>query len=1119
MNAGAVHHLSSESLARLIEEVEPRALLVSPRILRRVIKLHCRIGGPGLRVPHRKSYILPRADLLEIASPSELGLPAEKTLPERVLLLASPASAILSHTPAGVILLRYWRLLFHSHVHLAFHRLRESGRLDEASLRARIARLGAVEFEEASAVLKQENYLLTPPADARCGSFWTGGPAAVYEEFAAVYLELLHFDPRRRRQFFPAIVDHDAVEAVLSEDVDSQELFRQTRLHGADDPEQAHAAPPAEVEEQQPADEPPTEPPGRLLARADLAAQRGNQVRAAILRQRAVPLAPPSQAGPLRAAARRDIQGLVVRLQRALQFPASEQEKWLHSLLALLESAARGVWNREARLLYDLQKVCIDSERELFAVDLVEWVVSGFQRPIKRPLPDQPRVLTVKHLRTASSRLPAARMPDDDRRQLGALLQRSLADAEARLRQTLRPKLTAALDAVQLAPVNKAEQLARDKLVEELLDRVVDSGLLSIGDLRDALARNRLKLPDLGGPVEFFRGDPLIRLNRRLAVALDGIYHRGEIYLRWMQRFSSLFFGNRIGRILTLFLILPILGSVLLLKGVDGLSEEGHKYLGTPELNLFNLYSFVGLALLLLLMLHWPAFRRGTVRALHLLWGGVRGVLYDLPAAFLGLPIVRRLLQSRPFIAFYQYLAKPAVWTAPVTLVLYLRGADPAWLAGISAGVLILVSVLINTRLGLFVEEAAADWLVYTWEMVRDDLLPGLFRWIVWLSRRVRELIEQTIYQVDEWLRFRAGDSRTSFAIKLVLGLVWFVITYIVRFVVNLLIEPQVNPIKHFPVVTVSHKLMLLIAEPIAVAVKSRLGISLGRARTLTFSVLGLIPGIFGFLAWELKENWRLYRANQSPTLDAETVGSHGEQIIHLIRPGFHAGTLPKLYARLRRASGPAERKAEEGLHHVEEAVRRFVDRDLIAGLAASKAWGAAALASGRLHLGANRIRIELCCPERGETPVVLDFANRGRFLTAAVVQAGFSLDLLAEQQEAFANILASFYKEAGVDLIREQVLAFLPPGGEYDVQDDRLTLWLDAKRSRGAVYDLQRPELPPRLLAGGGDGLPGNAKPFLFSMRPISWTAWVEWWERDQAGKGPEPALLPDVRLLPVST
>ena len=36
------------------------------------------------------------------------------------------------------------------------------------------------------------------------------------------------------------------------------------------------------------------------------------------------------------------------------------------------------------------------------------------------------------------------------------------------------------------------------------------------------------------------------------------------------------------------------------------------------------------------------------------------------------------------------------------------------------------------------------------------------------------------------------------------LGLVWFFAAYVIRLYTNLLIEPQVNPIKHFPVVTVA---------------------------------------------------------------------------------------------------------------------------------------------------------------------------------------------------------------------------------------------------------------------------------------------------------------------------
>ena len=44
-------------------------------------------------------------------------------------------------------------------------------------------------------------------------------------------------------------------------------------------------------------------------------------------------------------------------------------------------------------MLYELQKVCTDYERDLYAVDLVEWARSLFRRRIKRPLPEQREVL------------------------------------------------------------------------------------------------------------------------------------------------------------------------------------------------------------------------------------------------------------------------------------------------------------------------------------------------------------------------------------------------------------------------------------------------------------------------------------------------------------------------------------------------------------------------------------------------------------------------------------------------------------------------------------------------------------------------------------------------------
>ena len=76
---------------------------------------------------------------------------------------------------------------------------------------------------------------------------------------------------------------------------------------------------------------------------------------------------------------------------------------------------------------------------------------------------------------------------------------------------------------------------------------------MTIGDLRNALSRNDLKLPDLdvASTTQWLYGDQLLQADLDLAGALDGVYRRGEIYLRLPQRLSSLAFGTRLGRFLT----------------------------------------------------------------------------------------------------------------------------------------------------------------------------------------------------------------------------------------------------------------------------------------------------------------------------------------------------------------------------------------------------------------------------------------------------------------------------------------------------------------------------------------------------------------------------------------
>ncbi len=220
--------LTIAELRRLLTRAEPAALLVSPRILRRVIKKDRGLGGPGLQVPHRKSYVIERDRLLRLADGDELDVEPGRDLPPVLLLFPRPDEPRLARSSREATLLKYWRLLFHARVHLAL----QARALTDADLRDRIRRIGITEFDEATAVLRQEHFVL-PPADAR----------TLYEEFAAVYLELRSFAPHRLPVYFPTCAHLETIDATLALDVDAAGLFAATRLEGAADPAQAALVP------------------------------------------------------------------------------------------------------------------------------------------------------------------------------------------------------------------------------------------------------------------------------------------------------------------------------------------------------------------------------------------------------------------------------------------------------------------------------------------------------------------------------------------------------------------------------------------------------------------------------------------------------------------------------------------------------------------------------------------------------------------------------------------------------------------------------------------------------------------------------------------------------------
>ncbi len=94
--------------------------------------------------------------------------------------------------------------------------------------------------------------------------------------------------------------------------------------------------------------------------------------------------------------------------------------------------------------------------------------------------------------------------------------------------------------------------------------------------------------------------------------------------------------------------------------------------------------------------------------------------------------------------------------------------------------------IFLNVRIGRNIEEMVADWAVQFWNRYGIRFFMGLFWLVVDISRIVLEAIERLMYNVDEWLRFRSGETALALWLKAGLGAIWFFVAYILRFCVTL---------------------------------------------------------------------------------------------------------------------------------------------------------------------------------------------------------------------------------------------------------------------------------------------------------------------------------------------
>lgn len=1086
------------------------AVLLDDRVVRRVIKQHRRLPGIGLQVPHARCYTLPRVELEALVRRDELGVdPA--TLPAHVAIFGGARDALAAGDADE--LSRAWRAIFHAHVHHAFDRLIAQQALTPATIRERIHQVGQTEFDEIRSVLRQEELLL-PPAD----------DTATYVEFVALYLELRNFAPAALDRTFPTL-DLAQVDAAIARDVDGAAVLAASRPATA--PAQPFVDGPAPVVVRK-ATEPGAVIDASARARASKARVKGNRARAAILSLRAGD----------RESARKDLDELGARLGRAIG--SAPNPAWTAALLPAAELAAGQRVLRftpEARLLHDLQTACVVADREVKIVDVAAWAFSFGKRPVVRGLPATREVRVAKHLHAAAQKVAECVLPTvaaQDR--LAAAVRDIVERGDSHVRVVLRPKIEAALDHVDLHPHNLPERVAEKKLIDELLDQAVAAGQLSIGNLRDAISHNDLKMPDLDRR-DVRSGDELLRCDRQLSRSLDGVYRGGESYLRFLQRISSVLFGTPIGRLLSLYLILPFLGSYTVLEGVYhmivlvvnrvGLTNPlaavavplhgdtrsmlawvraVHDHALHPWLDIATPTTIAIGAAFLFLLLHVTVFRRVVLLLLRIAGRVLRLVLFTLPRALLRRPLVLRLLGSQ----FSRWVVQPAI---PAAVAWLIADGWARWV--VAAGVFAVAALGLNSQLGRRAQERITDTLVLGGRLFTGRIVPSAIRWILQIFSELLEQLHRGLYRVDEWLRFKAGQTRLTLILKGALGTVWSVIAYFLRLYINLFIEPEVNPIKHFPVVTVAAKIILPFSPPMVSAISGPASQLMGDTLGSSFAVFTVIviPGLAGFLVWEFKENWRLYARTRGKLLQPIAIGHHGETMTGFLKPGFHSGTIPKRFTKLRHAAWKGDEhgvaKHREELHHVEEAIEKFVHRELVSMLNEAISFRVADVAVTHITVGSNRVQIALACPSVSPEQARIAFEYQSGWTVASLPERGW-IDQLDDSQRRILEIaLAGFYKRSGVDLVREQleyVLAGEGPPPPYDISDDGLVVWPGRGYQTEAVYDLRAPFPTAKLRGAPWTGeLPALAgRHALYFREPLSWQIWTNVWE--QLARGEQP-------------
>lgn len=673
-------------------------------------------------------------------------------------------------------------------------------------------------------------------------------------------------------------------------------------------------------------------------------------------------------------------------------------------LRGLIERLAHEViqrgFARPARLLLqDLQRVLNESRTTYYRLRPGRWLRSRGRLTMRQVMPFQAQLKAMRSLEIATRRIDQLGWPMATVERYARPLRQLADQLGARLAGQLRPHLDATLREADFIPANHREEVAANKMREELLDVIQRRRHLKFTDMRDIVARNILRLPD---PTleELRHGDHLARFDRLAAESLPGVYTPGEIYIKGLQKLSAPLFGTPRGRLVLRHLIVPLGIAFLGLKTIDLLAGLILPAEQTPTLA--TLWSSALLAVLINLTVH-TRIGRWLVKHLWLAtrWA-LRLFLFDGLRRLVRWGPVARVLATNLIRGLDRNLVQPLF--IGVLLVLPVIGAghliDGLEIElGLSSFLLAYAigSLIRNTPAGRHMLDNAVSATRLFLRRLNQTLVIGLIQELLHFFKEVVRGFEQGLHWIEERISHRLGESPLQTLVKGLLAPIWALTESVIQFYVTVLVEPQVNPIKHFPLVTITHKLMLPFLPALTGLLLALTESLLPKWIALPFVTLTilLLPGLAGFLVWELKENWKIYAANHAALrpaphaagpceamrrtdlplapIEPAMIGSHGETMRGMLRRGFHSGTLPKAFDRLRRVLREQIRDeipypqrlldARRRIAEVEHALALFCDRELVYALrrrCADPQCDLVRVTAGRIRLSSSALGLTL---------------------------------------------------------------------------------------------------------------------------------------------------------------